>query len=235
MKLNPLWMFAGLALFASPPSLAAENASGFNRPALIEMRKTLRPYWNNTESGGIFLSTQANESKAPETYGFAAKHYPQTRAADKNDAAAQLAGAMSETVGHFFTHATLAPGTYQLENYHRDYARQGKIRLSAFSKTMIAVPTSEQFSFTVTDAHIKLIRLMQWRESQNAVYVMDVKRPYSERTYYYIDIALALGEPIKKDASGQVNFSKSQETRYEKLHGEMLYAVQAFWRYAELP
>jgi hypothetical protein len=235
MKSCYLWIFGGLALFVSMPTSAAENASAFNQSALTEMRKTLRPYWSNTESGGIFLSTQANEDNAAETYRFAVKNYPKIRAVDKDKAAEQLAEAMSETVGHFFNKATLKPGAFKIENYHRDYARQGKIRLSAFDKTMITVPSAEQFSFTVTDAHIKLIRRMNTRESQNTVYAMDVKRPYGDMTYYYIDIADALGETATKDASGRAIFSKPQEARYEQLHGEMLYAVQAFWQYAELP
>ncbi len=58
---------------------------------------------------------------------------------------------------------------------------------------------------------------------------MDPKRPYGDMTYFFIDMAEALGEPVPRDDKGQAVFSSEAEQRYERLHGEMLFAVQAFW------
>jgi hypothetical protein len=63
---------------------------------------------------------------------------------------------------------------------------------------------------------------------------MDMKRPYGDMTYYFIDMADALDEPLPpRDAHNRLEFTPQQIERYVQLHREMLFAAQAFWRYAQ--
>jgi hypothetical protein len=41
-------------------------------------------------------------------------------------------------------------------------------------------------------------------------------------------------EPVPRDDQGKPAFPPETEQRYERLHGEMLFAVQAFWDHASL-
>jgi hypothetical protein len=53
-------------------------------------------------------------------------------------------------------------------------------------------------------------------------------------TYYFIDMADALGERLPpRDAEDTPQFTPQQINRYVQLHKEMLFAAQAFWTYAQ--
>ena len=53
-------------------------------------------------------------------------------------------------------------------------------------------------------------------------------------TYYFIDMASALGEPPPpNDADNTPQFTRQQGKRYVQLHKDMLFAAQAFWTYAK--
>jgi hypothetical protein len=98
----------------------------------------------------------------------------------------------------------------------------------------ILLPAERVFTFTVTDEHLKLLRHLNTREWQGIVELMDMKRPYGDMTYYFIDMATALGEPPPpRDADDEPEFTPQQIERYLQLHREMLFAAQAFWRYAQ--
>jgi hypothetical protein len=53
-------------------------------------------------------------------------------------------------------------------------------------------------------------------------------------TYFFIDMAAALGRPIMRDRTGKPTFSPQDKKDYQRLHGEMLWAVTAFLHYAKL-
>jgi hypothetical protein len=63
---------------------------------------------------------------------------------------------------------------------------------------------------------------------------MDPKRPYGDMTYFFIDMAAALGRPVIRDGKGDPQFSHQEIKEYQRLHGEMLWAITAFLRYAKL-
>lgn len=75
---------------------------------------------------------------------------------------------------------------------------------------------------------------MHTRTYQNYIEIMDPKRPYGDMTYFFIDMAAALGRPITRDRDGHPDFSAQEKKDYQRLHGEMLWAVAAFLRYAKL-
>ncbi len=53
-------------------------------------------------------------------------------------------------------------------------------------------------------------------------------------SYFYIDMAEALGEPVPRNAKGEASFAPGAVIRYSQLHGQMLFSVQAFWEHARI-
>jgi hypothetical protein len=96
------------------------------------------------------------------------------------------------------------------------------------------MPNERQFTFTLTREHLLLIRHMNTRMWENFIEIMDAKRPYGNMGYYFIDMAAALGEPpLPRDKNNDVQPTPQQAARYVQLHRDMLFAVQAFWTYAQ--
>jgi hypothetical protein len=195
---------------------------------LAHMRKHLRPYWVAMEAGGMFLLPSMDEAKAAVFFqDLAARMPPPGREKDMYDT---LSGEISE----FFETAKFAPGVYRLENYHQEYAVDGKIRFDSDGHEDTALPEGESFDFTVTEDHLKLLRHLNIRSWDAFIEVMDPKRPYGNMTYYFIDMSDALGEPHPpRDANRTPLYTKEQTGRFLKLHREMLFCVQAFWAYAK--
>lgn len=139
----------------------------------------------------------------------------------------------------FFAKGQLSPGTYTIANQFRELAHEGKIQQDSNDpERSIRIPDSETIDFAFTREHLALMRAMNVRRHpvDAAVEIMNVKRPYGDQVYYYADMAAALAEPVPLDASGTVaEFAPERIARYEKLHGEMLFAVRAFLDHAAYP
>jgi hypothetical protein len=106
----------------------------------------------------------------------------------------------------FFLHASFAPGHY------------------GFSP-----PFARRAAFDVTAEHIRLLQHANWR-----TFMIDCKRPYGDFTHYQIDMADILGLPVAKDAKGHAQIGRDAEQRMDALHADMLYALQAYIRFAHL-
>jgi hypothetical protein len=232
---------AGNAGAAPPPAHKTEAIATASKPMdlttaparLAYMRKYLRPYWVAMESGGIFMLPGMEDGKIAAFYQDMMARTP-TPAGTPVPDAIYLAGLVSPEIRAFFQEAKLDPGTYRLENYHREYATNGKIPFDSNGDDGTPVPSGQNFDFTVTQEHLKLLRNLNTRDWDAYIEAMDPKRPYGDMTYYFIDMSFALGEPAPpRDAKGNVQFTKEQTDRFEKLHREMLFAVQAFWAYAQ--
>jgi hypothetical protein len=201
---------------------------------LAEMRKHLRPYWSPGEAGGIFLFTGMDEKVNEAFFTALAAKVSDLASVGREQQMSKLADTLADDVGAFFTSAKLAPGTYQLDNYHLEQARDGKLAFNADGDPPIELPRERTFGFTVKDEHLKLLRHVHTREWHGYLVLMDMKRPYGDMTYYFIDMADALGEPSPpRDANKAPQFTQQQIDRYLQLHREMLFAAQAFWTYAQ--
>lgn len=150
-----------------------------------------------------------------------------------------IARLLTNDVLCFFDRAELTPGRYELENYHLEYAPDGKLMYEdedEKSGEFFTLPLEPTFLFELTGEHLKLLRHMNTRDWSGFIEAMDPKRPYGDMSYFYIDMAEALGEgPLPTGADGCAEATKEQIGRYERLHQEMLLAIQAFWRYAQMP
>jgi hypothetical protein len=199
------------------------------------MRKHLRPYWTPIESGGVFLMTGVDETAYTEfLMGFG--QLPEAvAAASDNQRLTIVVEILSHDAWRFFLHAELAPGPYKLDNYHLDYADDGELQFSADDEPPIKLPAERNFTFELTAEHLKLIRRLNTRDWYGYIEAMNPKRPYGEMTFYAIDMAEALDEdPLPRNDDGYIQLTEAQEERYTELHREMLFAIQAFWQYAEV-
>lgn len=106
----------------------------------------------------------------------------------------------------FFLHASFAPGHYGF-----------------------LPPFAQRAAFDVTAEHIRLLQHANWR-----TFMIDCKRPYGDFTHYEVDMADILGLPVSKDAKGHAQIGKDAEQRMDALHTEMLFALQAYIRFARL-
>jgi hypothetical protein len=205
---------------------------------LAELREQLRPYWIPGEAGGIALLTGlgledeenegSNESK--EFFKSLAARVPEVaQVVPDDERVAKLVRILVDDVSAFLAEGKLAPGPYQLDNYHLDYALHGKLIFNADGDPPIALPAERMFTFTVTEEHLKLLRHVHTRGFHGEIELMAMKRPYGNMTYYFYDMADALGEPLPDDTY----FTPQQIERYLQLHREMLFAAQAFWCYAQ--
>lgn len=217
--------------------ISATLQPDFTDPAirLGHMRNQLRPYWTPIEAGGVFLLADVDEIKY---WQFLEDFYSLPEAVEAASDKARimvLSDLLSRDARRFFELAELAPGTYELENYHLDYAQDGKLAFSVYDdehSEPFTLPAERSFVFELTAEHLKLLRHMNTRDWSGYIEAMDPKRPYGDMTYHYIDMADALGEgPLARNADGYADEALGK--RYDKLHQEMLFAIQAFWQYAE--
>jgi len=207
----------------------------------LKILREMTPFWIRVESGGIVLLTEPPNERPMVTYralialpadGSDDSHFEQ-----KWNAA--LPG-LIDKLDHFFQDAHLEPGTYTFANPYYPFIKRGELKDGSIplnsdnDDLVIPIPLTENVTFTVTQDHLKLLRHMNTREYQTDIEIMDPKRPYGDMTYFFIDMAAALGRPIMRDRTGQPDFSPQDIKDYQRLHGEMLWAVTAFLRYAKL-
>jgi len=216
---------------ADKPDVPTELSSSASR--LAELRKHLRPYWIPLESGGIALlctsfMVELDQQEDERFFKALAARVPELAQIVPAEQPAALVRILVGDVEAFLQAGKLAPGPYQLDNYHLDDAPDGKLDVNFDGDPPIELPAERIFTFTVTDEHLKLLRHLYTREWDGRIVLMNPKRPYGDMTYYFYDMADALGEPAPPDDE-----TGPQIERYMRLHREMLFAAQAFWRYAQ--
>jgi hypothetical protein len=201
---------------------------------LAFMRAHMRPYWFASEAGGICLATGADDEANAGIFNEFLRRVPETATAkEMRERWAILQNIMVDDLIAFFATAKLPPGHYELENYHLAEAADGGLAFDMHGHAPIELPPSPRFTFVVTSEHVRLIARMNTRIWQNVIEIMDAKRPYGDMSYYYIDMANALGEaPLPRDRDNKLQLTRPQEERYLDLHRSMLFAVQAFWVHA---
>jgi len=171
------------------------------------------------ESGGIFLVEQSAFVKGL------------LRLARWQQANLPPIEQMADVVRDFLQYGELAPGHYEVTNYHR-HGNGGTMQLDAYGSSGIDVPSGNKIVVQFSSEHRALLRHLNVREWDDELELMDPKRPYGNLTYFFIDMATALGEQIPPQVGGKPGFSAAQIERYRELHRQMLFAAQAFWEHA---
>ncbi len=180
---------------------------------LSAMRGWLQPEADLSESQGIYLdAVDTADEEALHAYAALARIClgPSGRGANEEGAFAER---LAQVASGFILEGKLEPGSYVLDEV-ADGSRGGEVII-------------------VSPEHLSLLRSMNTRALGRAVMLMDSKRPYGDMSYFYIDMARTLGEPVPLDASGRASFLPEVIARYDGLHGQMLGVVRVFWRFAE--
>lgn len=116
--------------------------------------------------------------------------------------------------------------------------------ISGFSLPGNALPGRAQGKFTLTARHLKLLQQgIIWENRPDdgdedfwPVQGLDFKRPYGDYTYYMYEMAGILGEPYAVNpATNKIVEDKAKDAALEKLHHELLGALQLLLLYGEMP
>lgn len=134
--------------------------------------------------------------------------------------AAQRLMEAAQLLPHFMQMAKLKPGSYALD----------------------------QASFAFTERHQLLLRRQSWRslemlgmgaedylgEGYWPTPAVDGKRPYGDFTNYPVEMAQALGLPVRKQPDGTLTVAPALDKELEALHEQTMPAMQVFVRHAGL-
>jgi hypothetical protein len=179
-------------------------------PSIAALARNWRVTWSPMSWGGILLLAAYDEDEAARI-------------------SVDLAGSANVTVLNeqivteltaFFRDASLSDGRYAVPNYYAPQAPAGSILLDSFcdGRKTIAVPTGPVVDATFTGEHLRLIRAANVTIWESLVAAIDPQRPYGSARTRDEAIAQALGEIPRA----------SESQRYDRLHGEMLFALHAF-------
>jgi hypothetical protein len=232
-----LFVVGGVLLLVCP--FLAQNAK-LAGDAQLKILREMMPYWNRAESGGIMLLGNPADKEGVAIYrallGLPTDGSGDSRLSEEWQAALP---SLIDKLDRFFENAHLEPGTYTFPNPYYPLIKTGAFKAGSIpmnsdgDQPVITIPQTETVTFTVTPDHLKLLRHMNTRSFESYIEVMDAKRPYGDMTYFFIDVADALGRPIMRDGKGQPELSAHEIEDYQRLHGQMLWAVAAFLRYAK--
>ena len=191
------------------------------------LMRVLRVLWMPVESGAPTIDFEQPLLGGPDTLGTARKILKTT---DDGLAIRRLAEVCRLIPRYVGSMGMLRPGRYAVPAEMKE----------AFDFPQSGVDA--QGGFTLRNAHLTLLRAAAWREvdakSLQAVLregerfwpmpYIDGKRPYGDASYYQIDMARLLGEPYPLNSKGYAVTDPAKDARLERLHYEMLAALQVF-------
>ena len=93
--------------------------------------------------------------------------------------------------------------------------------LLAWAGLVVILAAAPKVTFELTDRHALLLRAARWRQM-----FMNAKRPYGDMTYFELDMAAILGEPVERTEEDAL--PEAQQQRLWKLHTETLPALQLY-------
>lgn len=191
----------------------------------LRLLRQLRVAWAPVEAGGPMIDGEMPfgsveiERDMARILGHAGK---------RSERDFGLPEGLVQAVAVLLDNAKLQPGTYEIFNgMGARIAGGGKLEIS--DSVALEIPASRTLRFEVTPDHLKLFARASFNEIG-----FDLKRPYGDMTYYWLDIADALGVAVPRAADGSPDFKPEQIARFDRLHGEMLFTFQAFLQYAQL-
>jgi len=230
---------AALGLAAARGVAVAEGPEFTLTSDHVRLLRQLRVVWVSVEAGAPvvdiempFGSKEIHRDVArilghPGVFPAPPSGTPRGRAGQME--VAELPAGLLEAVEILLDAGKLRPGSYTIVNGMRE-------RVAATGQTWLIddgvvpkVPATLTFPFQVTEDHLKLIA-----HANFDFFGFDLKRPYGDMTYYWLDIADALGVAIPPRTADGYAFTPEQIARFDRLHGEMLFTFQALLQYAQL-
>jgi hypothetical protein len=126
---------------------ASDLSSSASR--LAELRKHLRPYWAGPKPAEFsFWRDCIGRTTSASSMRWLREYRSWRRSSRRSS---QLARILADDVLAFLEVGKLAPGPYQLDNYHLDYAENENLTFNGDGDPPIALPAERIFTFTVTD------------------------------------------------------------------------------------
>ncbi len=200
----------------------------------LKLLRKLRLTWLNCEAGAAAVhydkrygTSQVYKDMA-EAIGFKA---PGALNQDEKNRLDRLDAELSDyACAVFLLNARIVPGLYAIKNTLIQDFPDGKFMINEDGAGEMEIPQAKTYQFKLSDEHLKLIRRSNWRS-----FCIDPKRPYGDMGYFYIDMADALGIELFKSDDGKAILAAGQKEHFDRLHGEMPFALRAFFQYGELP
>jgi hypothetical protein len=197
-------------------------------PSIESLARDWRLTWSAMGPGGLLLLADYDEDAAARIAGELAG-VPWPPAASRGEwqrAVETLNQAIAAELRAFFRDARLDPGTYAIPNYYGPQARGGRVPQDSISdgRNAIAVPDSSEIAFAFSREHLALVRAANVSTWEFLAAPLDPHAPYGASASHYLDMARALGE----------RFDGAFAARYDRLHGEMLFAAHAFLLHARI-
>jgi hypothetical protein len=139
------------------------------------------------------------------------------------ETARRLVAELPEAFAQFLAHGTLAAGRYTYANPIVEFP----FAAQALPPELTDLAGDEAVVFDLVDEHLALLRTARWRGLW-----MNSKRPYGDMTYFELDMARILDEPVLRNEDARLPVA--QEQRLSKLHAETLPALQVYLYHAEV-
>jgi len=189
-------------------------------PSIQDLARDWRLTWSPMRAGGLLLLAAYDEDEAVAIVSRLAGIEAGVAGVEWRRRAAVFNDAVVTELRRFFSEAHLAEGTYAIPNYYGPQAPNGCILLDSTSdgRNVIAVPETPEIAVAFTGAHLALIRAANVATWESLIAPIDPLAPYGASASHYADMARALGETFAPDSA----------PRYDRLHGEMLFATHAF-------
>lgn len=163
---------------------------------------------------------------------------------DEPDTLARCHVEMLFVLARTLVHGGLTPGSYPL--HHADDARRALAGYDGITDADIGIRADDRVE--ITEDHVKLLRAIdiRWPSSSECAdrlavgeypaAAADPKRPYGDFTYIEVDMARILGvlPPPPEDGSGIFEPSPELADHLQRLHWQMLVAMQVFVEHADL-
>jgi hypothetical protein len=192
-----------------------ENALEVTQADLALVRR-LTVRWDPSESGAPFIFDDPSAGMLPDVSTVAYR------------AAIRAAEALLQN-------GKMSPGDYEYEDPLGD-------ELAPFAQSGGARIEGGRVAIDVTEKHLKLLSVANVRlhddGDRDIAVGIDSKRPYGDMTYFYLDMAAALGispeGPPRKDRPDLRDFSDVQKKMFDALHEQMQPVVQVFLQHATL-
>jgi hypothetical protein len=128
---------------------------------------------------------------------------------------------LPEALALLLAHGRLEAGTYSYPNPLAEIPFAAEM----LPPELAALATTPVVSFAYTQQHASLLRHARWSRL-----CMNPKRPYGDMTYFELDMAEILGEPVARSQDGRL--PAEQERRLQALHAETLPALQVYLQQA---
>jgi hypothetical protein len=233
--MNNLIVRAILCSVLSLGTATAAFASTGNTHQEGKVMKLLRAMvisWDITESGGATIDPEipyGSNDMLADVKRIGGVH------TDKE--AITLHRQTQDALDDFLRHAQLRPGNYSYANPLEN--KRPEFTIDILVKIDPKQEKSNTVTFEFTEQHLKLLRAAvvrwnEWDEEEgeefHATPGLDPKRPYGSATFFYKDMADALGIDFKSDDE-----LLARKSFFLKLHHEMQPALQVFLKYAEMP